>query len=208
MDEKSLSLFMQRLRGRVRLMVGRALVSLIDDKKAIQTLQLQALADEVLDDVERVQEYGFTSVPKRGAEAVMVCLGGERSAGLVIATDDRRYRVKSLKEGEVCIYTDEGDTIQLLRGRKIAVTSGGTVAIKAPKVSVETSEWTVKADRAVLSVPDITVDTPTLKVTGNVLDQSGGSGKTMADMRSVFNSHTHPETNKDGGSTGVPNGEM
>lgn len=149
MDEKSLSLFMQRLRGRVRLMVGRALVSLIDDKKAIQTLQLQALADEVLDDVERVQEYGFTSVPKRGAEAVMVCLGGERSAGLVIATDDRRYRVKSLKEGEVCIYTDEGDTIQLLRGRKIAVTSGGSVAIKAPKVSVETSEWTVKADRAV-----------------------------------------------------------
>ena len=145
MDERSFGLLLQRLKSRVRLTIGRALISLIDDTKTIQTLQLQALADEVLDDVERVQQYGFTSVPKQGAEAVVVFLGGERSAGLVVATDDRRYRVKGLQEGEVCLYTDEGDVIQLRRGNKIIVTSSGSVSVTAPTVSIEATQCTVKA---------------------------------------------------------------
>ncbi len=215
MDERSFGLLLQRLKSRVRLTIGRALISLIDDKKTIQTLQLQALADEVLDDVERVQQYGFTSVPKQGAEAVVVFLGGERSAGLVVATDDRRYRVKGLQEGEVCLYTDEGDVIQLRRGNKIIVTSSGSVSVTAPTVSIEATQCTVKAsdfsltaDKATLTAPDFTIDTPVLKVTGDILDKSGGGGKTMAAMRSTYNSHTHPENNKDGGSTSAPNEGM
>ena len=69
------------LRGRVQLMIGRAILSAISDAGKIQTAQAQLLADEVQDDVERIQEYGFASVPLPGAEGVVVFVGGNRDHG-------------------------------------------------------------------------------------------------------------------------------
>ena len=66
------------LRRRVMLMVGRAVLALVDDDPKLQVLQLAALRPETLETVERFQEYGFTSVPEPGAEAVLVCPGGIR----------------------------------------------------------------------------------------------------------------------------------
>ena len=85
-DERTLNAFVARMRNRIRLMVGRVLLSIVDDAKTIQTAQVQGLAGEVLEDVERIQQYGFTSVPLSGAEGVAVFLGGERSAGLPTQT--------------------------------------------------------------------------------------------------------------------------
>ena len=208
-DERTLNAFVARMRNRIRLMVGRVLLSIVDDAKTIQTAQVQGLAGEVLEDVERIQQYGFTSVPLSGAEGVAVFLGGERSVGLIIATDDRRFRVKKLQPGEVCLYTDEGDTIKFLRGKQIAITSGGKVSVVAPDVDVQATTLNVKASTGIFEINDLTFDTPVMKVTGDVQDHSGGDGaRTMMQMRGTFNSHTHPETNASGGSTQPPNQEM
>lgn len=205
--EKTLEAFVARLRLRVRLMVGRVLMSIVDDAKSIQTAQVQGLAGEVLEDVERIQQYGFTSVPLKGAEGVAVFPGGERSFGLIIATDDRRYRVRSLRPGEVCLYTDEGDTIKFLRGKHIQVKSGGEVSVVAPQVEIKATTLNVSASTAVFEIPDVTFDSTTLKVTGDILDHSGDAGgKTMKQMRETYNSHTHPETNA--AQTQPPNQEM
>ncbi|STV64150.1 Mu-like prophage protein gp45 [Klebsiella pneumoniae] len=47
---------------RLRLMVDRALVRIVTDSLGRQNLQVQSLADETNDDVERFQNYGFSSV--------------------------------------------------------------------------------------------------------------------------------------------------
>jgi len=103
------------LRSKVRLMVGRAILLAIGDAGAIQTAQAALLADETHDDMERVQEYGFTSVPLPGAEAVAVFPGGNRDHGLIIAVEDRRYRLRGLAGGEVALYDDQGQKVHLTR---------------------------------------------------------------------------------------------
>jgi len=112
------------LRRRVRLMISRAVLAAVNDAGGIQLMQVKLLDGEVRDGVERMQDYGFTSVPKAGAEGLMACVSGDRDHGIIVAIDDRRFRLKGLQAGEVALYTDEGDKIVLKRGRTIQITAG------------------------------------------------------------------------------------
>jgi phage baseplate assembly protein V len=108
MNLRDLAIILQPLHRRVINMVARAVVkSATDDKKA-QLLQLKILDGEVKDDVERLQNYGFTSVPKEDAEVVLACAGGKRDSAIAIVVEDRRYRLKGLEDGEVAVYSETG----------------------------------------------------------------------------------------------------
>lgn len=175
------------MRNRVRLMVGRAILAAVNDGGAIQTAQADCLADETHDDVERVQEYGFTSVPLPGAEAVMVFPGGNRDHALIIATDDRRTRLTGLQPGEVAIYTNNGDKVVIHADGTIEVVASAKVQITSPLVTMSGN----------------------LQVTGNIVavgDISDHTNKSMAGMRGVYNSHTHSDPQ--GGSVSTPTGQM
>jgi phage gp45-like len=58
---------------------------------------------------EYMQHYGFTSIPKPGAEVIMVADGNHIVA---IASDDRRYRL-AVTEGEVALYDWRGQRLRL-----------------------------------------------------------------------------------------------
>ena len=180
------------LRRRVRLMIGRAVLAAADDSKGIQLVQVKLLDGEVGDGVERMQNYGYTSVPKVGAEGVMVCVSGDRTHGIVVVMDDRRYRLKNLQPGEVALYTDEGDTIVVKRGRKIEVTAGAEVTVTAPVVKVEAST-------------KVTLTTPLVEMTQDL--SVGGSisvvGDVVADGISLT-AHAHGGVTPGDGNTGVP----
>lgn len=120
------------------MLLARSVVKLVNDALMVQGLQVTVLDGEVAQ-VQRFQEYGFTSVPLAGAEAIVAAIAGVRSHLVAIAVDDGRYRLKNLVAGEVAIYTDEGDVIRFKRGRNIEVTSGGSVKVTAPDVTVEAS---------------------------------------------------------------------
>jgi phage gp45-like len=107
---------------RVDNMIARATVKKSDDAKKIQELQIGLLAGEVRDEVERFQNYGFTAVPLEGAEAAVIFVGGRRDHGLAIAVDDRRYRIKSLESGEVCVYNHTGAKIVFKANGDVEVT--------------------------------------------------------------------------------------
>jgi phage baseplate assembly protein V len=124
------------LRTRVANMVSRAVVKLVDDSKKLQIVQIGLLDGETRDEVERFQQYGFTSAPKEGAEAVVFFVGGRRDHGLVLAVDDRRFRFHPLESGEVALYTDEGDSIVIKRGGNIEVTAAAKVKVAAPTVEL------------------------------------------------------------------------
>lgn len=63
--------------------------------------------------------------------------------------DDRRYRVQALKDGEVVIYTDEGDRIHLKRERTIEVTTRHFVLKAEDDVRIETKNFSIQADQSV-----------------------------------------------------------
>ncbi len=109
--------------------VGLAQVRLVDDGDGGQRLQLELLADEVLEDIDRHQDYGFASHPLAGATAVTVALGGTRSRSMAIAVADRRYRM-TLAAGEVAIHDDQGQKVHLTRDG-IVIETTGTVAVTA-----------------------------------------------------------------------------
>lgn len=139
------------LRGRIQMMVARAVVQLVDDAGGIQAVQLGLLADELAEGAERFQDYGFTSVPHPGAEAVMVFPGGLRSHGLIVALGDRRYRLKGLEGGEAAVYDDLGQVVHLTRDG-IRVVSPLKVEIEAPEVTITASA------KATITAPQILLD--------------------------------------------------
>lgn len=139
--------------GRVRMMLARAVIALVDDGRQAQALQLDLLADETHEGVERFAGYGFTSVPHPGAEALVAFVGGLRSHGVVIQVEDRRYRLTGLEAGEVAIFDDLGQAVHLKR-TGIEVRTTGDVDIQGVDVTIHATNATVLADRVDLGGAD------------------------------------------------------
>lgn len=176
------------LHARVMLMIGRAIIKSVNDAAPAQTIQATLLGDETRDNVERLAEYGFTSVPLPGAKAVAVFVGGDRGHGIIIATGHARYRLTGLEGGEVALYTDEGDKIVLKRGKLIEIVTDTLVVKAATKVRFET---------------------PLVEGTGDMIDNVGSDNtRTIAGMRDQYNAHAHIENNVAGGKTGATDSGM
>lgn len=152
--------FVDPLAQRIKLMIGRAVIAAVDDAAQAQALQVELLNDEAHDGVERFAGYGFTSHPHAGAEALVAFVGGLRSHGVVVAVEDRRYRLKGLAAGEVAIFDDLGQKVHLTRDG-IVIFSDTKVRIEAPNVEADCDTLAVTADTAT-----ITADTVNLGGTG------------------------------------------
>lgn len=135
---KAIERVIDPLKRRVTLMVGRCVVTAIDDSKMVQLIKCDLLSDETHDEVERFQHYGFTSHPIAGCEGIAVFPGGNRESGVIIATEDRRYRLTNLGEGEVALYDDLGQEIVLTReGIKITTEEDVDVSCAVANVVAE-----------------------------------------------------------------------
>lgn len=180
MSASQMNKYIQPIKARLSNMVARGTLGTVGDGSKLQTGQVNLLADEVKDGVERFQQYGFTSVPHAGAEAVVLFPGGTRDHGLILAVDDRRYRLTGLQGGEVALYTDEGDKIVLKRGGIIEMTAATKVRMVTPR----------------------------LECTGDIIDNCDTQPRTMASMRQIYDTHTHDGVQTGPGNTGDPNQKM
>ena len=124
------------LRHRVATMVSKALVAAVRDTTNMQLVQISVMKDELIDNVERVQNYGFTSHPKVGGEAVVLFIGGYRDHGVIIAIDDSRYRLK-LQDGEVAMYDHQGSSIVMKSNGDIEATSKGQYKVNGTNLTVD-----------------------------------------------------------------------
>lgn len=183
----TLTRLLKNIQSRVLLMIGRGVLKAVSDNSNAQLCQVSLLDGELKSNVERIQDYGITSVPPEGSLATVLFVGGDRSNGLIIAAEDRKIRVKGLKAGEIAIYTDEGDEIYLKRGNEIAL---------------KTKTMTVSAEAAVdITAPTITLNgavniSETLNVTQNITGQAEVCDQTgnMTTIRSIFDAHTHKDS--------------
>jgi phage baseplate assembly protein V len=110
---------------RVLNMISRVTLTKADDKPMMQEHSIEGYGGEKMTNVEHYQKYGHTHVPhppdpggdpQKVAEGVMVCMGGSRDHPVIIATDDRRYRVTGLQEGESMLHDDQGHQMHITRG--------------------------------------------------------------------------------------------
>lgn len=120
---RAINKVMAPISRRVNLMVARGVLALVDDATKMQGMQIKLLDGEVRE-MERFQNYGLTSQPLPGAEVAAMFIGGNRNHGLIVAVDDRRFRLKGLVGGEVALYDDLGHVVKLTR-TGIEVDGGG-----------------------------------------------------------------------------------
>ncbi|WP_254170985.1 MULTISPECIES: phage baseplate assembly protein domain-containing protein [Pseudomonas] len=170
----TLAKMMRQQAGRERMnfrMAFRAVASRTTSGKLIG-VEMEGLAGERVSG-ELFQHYGFTSSPLAGAEYVAIPIGGSSRHAVVVASEDGRYRLQ-VKPGEVALYTDEGDSIHMKRGRLIEVTTE-TLLVKATK-KVRFEAPVVEASKDFVA-------------SGEVSD----SVRTMSADRELYNAHGHPE---------------
>ena len=129
----SLKAMMEPIKRRIMMAVARAVVRGVTDSGGRQQLQIELMKGELRADVERMQDYGITSVPLPGADAGVVFVAGNREQGIILAVDDRRYRPTGLQPGEVCIYTNQANHRVLMKaGQEIHLTAGASSIVMKP----------------------------------------------------------------------------
>jgi len=169
------------LRRRVRLLILRAVVQLVDDSAGLQRVQVETLAGRDHDSLTHLQPYGLSAVPEPGAEGLVLNIGGATGHHVLIAVDDRRHRPTGGLPGEVRYYSRFGQLIELKADGSIALTPA--------------------AGQPIVVNGDITVN-GNVVATGEVSDALGS----LTEMRGVYNAHVHPENDNAGGNpnTGAP----
>ena len=168
---------LREIGNRVSMMFSRGVLRNVDDANGRQQLQVELLKNELRDGVEHMQNYGFTSHPK-GGDVAVAFIGGNREQGIVLVVDDRRYRIP-LQAGEVAIYDDQGNKIELLRDM-VKVTAIAHVEVVAPTIKLVGNVELVGG----------------FKVTGNI----DTTGTIMNNGKHVDSTHTHSNSG-----AGVPN---
>lgn len=141
------------IRRRVRLMIGRAVLNSLNDAGGLQVIQVKLLAGETRDNVERMQNYGFTAVPLPGAEGIMASVSGNRDHGVIIVMDDGRYRMRNLKPGEVAMYSHLD---QESHRHHIHLDENGDLNVMARNVIVKAEEEArIEGNRVVLHAESV-----------------------------------------------------
>ncbi len=177
-------------------MVARGTLSSLNRARKMQRIQAKLLGGEAKQGIEFFENYGFTSAPHAGAEVFASFIDGDRSHGIALVVADRRYRIL-LEGGEVAIYDDLDHKVHLKRESvevysaahpcKIYDDLGQKVEIKRNEIVIESPVNAVR----VVSAIKLRVEAPLLECTGNIKDLCDTTGKTMLEMRTIYNAHYH-----------------
>lgn len=137
--EKLLAPIKRRITG----MVTRALVSGIVEDLQRQNVQVQIHSDESADNIERFQNYGMSSVPPTGSEAILAALGGNLGNLVALAVEDKKVRPKG-EIGDVFLYHLEGHQIRLTKDGKIVVRATDVIFEAANSLTIISPETLIQ----------------------------------------------------------------
>jgi phage gp45-like len=148
-------------------------------------------AGETISNREYMQHYGLTSRPLPGAECVIIKSGNHY---IMVASDDRRHRL-AVENGEVALYTDEGDKVHLKRGKVIEIIAGEQLIITTKAAQIEAATSTT------VTSPQVTVASPEINLGG---DRAALQALIDARVLALFNGHKHLDTQPGSGTSGAP----
>lgn len=129
---KAVTSMVMPLKNKILLMVGRGIIMAVNDSNKIQQMQITLLADEVKDQVEVFNHFGFTSNAPGGSECIMLSVAGSRDHGVVIATENREMRLKGLVSGESAQYN--------LNGKYIWIKESDNIEMLLKKIKIQNDD--------------------------------------------------------------------
>lgn len=185
---------------RVMNMIGFGTVTQVNDAGPVMMLQVRFGTEQLSDAVPLVQHFGFSGVPPIGSNVACNFLGGDRANKAAIASNHRASRPTGRVAGESTVFNAFGMSIYLSQTGIVVNAGGQPVEVNnATTVTVNAST-------------EIIANTPVLKCSGDIIDNYATNTRTMAGMRSVYDSHTHNQPNDSHGDTeqptDVPNQQM
>lgn len=125
---KDLYRLLAPIKKKIFLLLGRALLTAVNNSEGTQKIQIIGLANETITDVERFQNYGFESYPLANAEVFLGFLNGNRDQGIAICVHDRENRPTTLAAGESAVYSSAGNIITMKANGEIHILfNGGTL---------------------------------------------------------------------------------
>jgi phage baseplate assembly protein V len=199
---------LERAQRAIRALVGRGRVTYVDDSKTVQKMQVTMSGLETPDNRIRVAEFGFTSNPPIGSDVVALHVAGDRSAGVVVGTNHQPSRPTGLSAGESMLYSQDGKQVYLTASGGIVVEAKGQDVVVNDARNVTwncTGDFTLNVGGKfnVVAPGGTNLTTPAVKSSGDIQDNSATNTHTMAQMRSIYNTHTHPIPNVQAGSSTV-----
>lgn len=154
---------------------------------AMQVGRVEGLPNDVRDEAQRPQDYGFAANPVEG-QGLKLEVGGHT----VIVRLDRLAERPHLAQYEVAVWHKEG--------HRITLKAGGLVQVDCTSLVVNAST------SVALHSPQVTLDSPLVSMTGSV--QVAGTLTSAVDVLGGGKSlvgHTHGGVAPGAASTGAPN---
>lgn len=178
-----------RFYRQLKMMLGIGRVTAMEDDGLTQTLQCRTPLDVI--SVRRLTEFGFSSAPPVGSDALIASLGGDRSSPIVIATNHKSSRHGGLKAGETVIFDQSGLYVKL-------TASGIQVEAKGQPVTISNATTVT-----ITGTDKVIADTPRFECTGDIIDNTGSNSATLKQLRDAYDGHTHKVSGVDTGSGSV-----
>jgi phage baseplate assembly protein V len=184
-----------RLFRRIWNMLAAGTVAAINDTGTVMQLQIQLGYMEV-HTLPAPQHFGFSSVPPVGSNTVSVYIAGDRSNGIIVATNNQTLRPANKQSGEAMVYDAWGRQIYLSVAGIVVNANGAPVTVNdATTVTINAST-------------EVVMNTPLLEVSGDIQDNFGSNADTMRSMRTTYNQHDHGNVENGDGTTSTPTPQM
>lgn len=148
--------------------------------------QHSMFSNNMLQDINVVQHYGFSSAPLAGAKSVVVSLGGSNTNNVVLGTHDTRYQPKNLQPGEVALYDYQGQSISLKQNQLINITGEKTIQINiGADIQMTITDGNLEITGDVTIDKDVTIN-GTLHVKGSITSDTDVKAGSIS-----LSEHTH-----------------
>ncbi len=136
--------FVSRTVNRLTAFIVKGLIKHVYDGDEMQLVKVSTTANETIDEVERVQSYGLSTVPPKDSEALVLFLNGDKTNPVVVACDSAANRPTGLNENDVRMYSAHGQTLTMDNSGESYFDSGSDYVAMAAKVDLLWSTlWTV-----------------------------------------------------------------
>lgn len=162
---RALQRLMSPIITRVRRICLGAIIRSVNDDGDLQRMQVESIGHSVYDNVERFGQFGFTSNPPAGLDAIIIERTGKH---IVVAVGDRKYRVKNLEPGDAAVYDIRGQQI-ILNETGIAATDafGNNVVSDSRGITTtDTNGNNAKMDGSGITLTDINGNTISMTAAG------------------------------------------
>ena len=176
---------------KLRLVVARGILTLVQHA-GLQVMQVSLLEGETRDEVERVQNFGFSGNPPPGSTLVAVAVGGSRDHMIVVACEHPSHS-PALQSGESAMYAQFGQLLKMDKSGNVTLTCPGNFSINAQG-----------------SISQVAAGSLSIQTAGGSEIQGGLSadslsGDVVESQGVVLQTHTHKNVVPGGGNSGEPN---